>query len=263
MHPLRSRRRAAAARIGLLWTLAVVLAACGTPRPGDATGGEEPAPTTSAASSSPTDGQLLSAPQDLTPGVRYLHDRFRVPYVFTPPDPGGVGGVWHGGGGGQRAGEPFSGVSLDNAPGYPWVSLHAPERVYDPRRPTQLVPAPRDQQGWVRWLQRHPYLRARQLGPVTVGGVRGVQLETAKVSHNSAPASFCAPLPSCVPFHEFGTGGPGGPVGFLKGDRIRWIALQVQGTPLVIEYGTSTKHFRAFAPVAKRLLASVEFRPTR
>ena len=114
------------------------------------------------------------------------------------------------------------------------------------------------------WLLHHPSLRARQLGAVTVGGVRGVQLETAKVKvpRNGASASFCAPLPSCVPFHEFGTGGPGGPVGFLKGDRIRWIALQVQGTPLVIEYGTSTKHFRAFAPLANKLLGSVEFRPT-
>jgi hypothetical protein len=53
--------------------------------------------------------------------------------------------------------------------------------VYDPRRPTQLVPAPRNQQGWVAWLRRHPYLRARQLGAVTVGGVRGVQLETDRI----------------------------------------------------------------------------------
>ena len=262
MHLLRSRQRAAAARVGLLWMLALVLVACGTGRPGDATGAPKPAPTTSTASSSLAGAELLSAPQDLTPGVRYLHDRFRVPYAFTPPDTGGLGGPWHGGGGGQQAGEPFSGVSLDNSPGYPWVSFHAPDRVYDPRRPTRLVPAPRDQRGWMAWLQRHPYLRARQVGPVTVGGVRGVQLETAKVAGNSAPASFCAPLPSCVPFHEFGTGGPGGPVGFVKGDRIRWIALQVQGTPLVIEYGTSPEHFPAFAPLAKKLLGSVEFRPT-
>ena len=33
----------------------------------------------------------------------------------------------------------------------------------------------------------------------------------------------------------------------------------VGGTPLVIEYGTSTKHFPGFAPLAKKLLASVEF----
>jgi hypothetical protein len=65
-----------------------------------------------------------------------------------------------------------------------------------------------------------------------------------------------------VPFHAFGTGGPGGPVGFLKGDRIRWIVLTVHDTPLVIEYGTSPKHFPAFAPLANKLLASVEFRPT-
>ena len=133
MHPLRSRRRAAAARVGLPLILAALLAACGTARPGDATGGGEPAPRTGTATSSPTGAQLLSAPQDLTPGVRYLHDRFKVPYVFTPPDPAGFGGVWHGGGGGQKAGEPFSGVSLNDAPGYPWVSFHAPDRVYDPR----------------------------------------------------------------------------------------------------------------------------------
>jgi hypothetical protein len=262
MQLLGSRRCAVVAQLGLLWILAVVLAACGTGRPGDATDVGELAPTTSIASSGLADAQLLSAPQDLTPGTRYLHDRFRVPYVFTPPDPGGLGGIWHGGGGGQQAGEPFSGVSLDNAPGYPLVSFHAPDQVYDPRRPTRLVPAPRDQRGWVVWLHRHPHLRARQLGPVTVGGVGGVQLETAKVPGNSAPASFCTPLPSCVPFHEFGTGGPGGPVGFVKGDRIRWIVLQVRGTPLVIATLTSPKHFPAFAPLAKKLLASVEFRPT-
>jgi hypothetical protein len=262
MQLLRSRRRTVVAHVGLLCILAVVLAACGTRRPGDAAGDGESAPTTSTASSSPADAQLLSAPRDLTPGTRYLDDRFRVPYAFTPPDPGGLGGVWHGGGGGQKAGEPVSGVSLDNAPGYPWVSFHAPERVYDPRRPTRLVPAPRDQRGWVVWLHRHPYLQARQLGPVTVGGVRGTQLETAKVPRNSASPSFCAPLPPCVPFHEFGTGGPGGPVGFVKGDRIRWIVLQVRGTPLVIATLTSPKHFPAFAPLAKKLLGSVEFRPT-
>jgi hypothetical protein len=262
MQRLRRRRATAVTLVGLAAIVAVLAAACGTRQPTGPAGGDEPVPTASSATSSSAGAQLLNAPRDLTPGVRYLDDRFRVPYVFTPPDPGGLGGPWHGGAGGQQAGEPFSGISLDNAPGYPWVTLHAPEQVYDPRRPTRLVPAPHDEQGWVAWLQRHPNLRARRLGTVTVGGVRGIQLETARVSGTSAPASFCAPLPACVPFHAFGTAGPGGPVGFLKGDRIRWIVLTAYGTPLVIEYGTSPQHFPAFAPLAKKLLASVEFRPT-
>jgi hypothetical protein len=262
MNLSRSGPRAAVARVRLVAVLAVLVAACGTGQTTDTSSGK-PAPTTGAATSSPAGVQVLSAPRDLTPGGRYLDDRFRVPYAFTPPDPGGLGGPWHSGGGGEQAKEPFSGISLDYAPGDPGISFSAPESVYDPRRSTRLVPAPRDQQGWVAWLQAHPYLRAHKPAPVTIGGIRGMQLDS-KVVRNSAPASFCAPLPACVPIHEFGSRSPGGPVGVLAGDHIRLIVLQVQGTPLVIIYGAQgDQQFQAFAPLAKKLLASLQFHPTR
>jgi hypothetical protein len=261
MNRYQSGLLATAARVGLGAALAVLVAACGTGQAGDTSGGTPPL-TTSATTLSPAGVEVLTAPRDLTPGVRYLDDRFRVPYAFTPPDPGGLGGPWHSGGGGKQAGEPFSGISLDSAPGDPGISFSAPDRVYDPRRPTRLVPAPRDQQGWVAWLRAHPYLQAQKPAPVTIGGIRGIQLDS-KVVRNSAPESFCAPLPACVPIHEFGSGGPGGPVGALAGDHSRLIVLQVQGTPLVITYGAQgDKQFQAFAPLAKKLLASVQFYPT-
>jgi hypothetical protein len=261
MNLSQSGPRAAAARVRLVAVLAVLVAACGTGHTGD-TGGGKPPPATAATTLSPAGVQVLTAPRDLTPGVRYLDDRFRVPYAFTPPDPGGLGGPWHAGAGGKKGEEPFSGISLDYAPGDPGISFSAPDRVYDPRQPTRLVPAPRDQQSWVAWLQAHPYLRAQKPAPVTIGGIRGIQLDS-KVVKTSAPASFCAPLPACVPIHEFGTGGPGGPVGALKGDHSRLIVLEVEGRPLVITYGAQgDKQFQAFATLAKKLLASVEFRPT-
>lgn len=261
MNLSQSTPRTAAARVGLVAVLAVLVAACGTGQTRDSRGSQPP-PATEATTSSLEGVQVLTAPRDLNPGVRYLDDRFRIPYAFTPPDPGALGGPWHGGGGGKQAGEPFSGISLDYAPGNPGIVFSAPDRVYDPRRPNRLVPAPHDQQGWVAWLRAHPYLRAQKPASVTIGGIRGIQLDS-KVVRNSAPASFCAPLPACVPIHEFGSGGPGGPVGTVAGDRNRFIVLQLQGRPLVITYGTQgDKQFQGFAPLAKKLLASVEFRPT-
>jgi hypothetical protein len=119
MQLLRSRLGRAVARAGLVAIVIVLAAACGTGQSAGTTGEDEPVPTATTAPSTPGGAQLLNAPRDLTPGVRYLDDRFRVPYAFTPPDPGRLGGPWHGGAGGQQAGEPFSGISLDNAPGYP------------------------------------------------------------------------------------------------------------------------------------------------
>ena len=137
-----------------------------------------------------------------------------------------------------------------------FFNLRKVKGIYDPKGQNhpiaagsgaiESVPTPDE---LVRWFQHHPYLETSNPDPITVGGVKGVQfdVETANLRKGDC----------CVDIFALSTGGPS-EVFFLKQEH--YIVLNdVKGVPVVIAYNDLKDHFHKFAPVAEKVLQSVEW----
>jgi len=108
------------------------------------------------------------------------------------------------------------------------------------------VPAPGE---LVRWFQHHPYLQTSEPEPVSVGGVEGVQFDVVTTNLRKGDC--------CVNIFALSTGGPS-EVFFLNQNH--YIVLNdVKGVPVVIYYNDLKDHFHKFAPVAEKVLQSVQW----
>ena len=137
-----------------------------------------------------------------------------------------------------------------------FFNLRKVEGIYKPRGPTgatEPVPAPDELVGW---FQRHPYLKTSKPEPVTVGGVEGVQFDVLLVNQPMNHKGVCGDS-GCLDIFKLSTGGSSEVFG-LK--REHYIVLEdVKGVPVVIYYNNSKDEFDEFAPVAKKVLDSVEW----
>src|SRR5215218_3963426 len=138
--------------VGLLGTLLILaLSACGGA--GAGAGGQEEA----------TGRPLPCCPQVLGPG-EYHSVTFKPPLSFK------VGKGW------ENAAEQLPAFILlgyEGGTGDNYLTFANVKEVFKPGT-LEVVDAPKDLVGW---LQHHPYLKTSQPKPVTVGGVKGVQLE--------------------------------------------------------------------------------------
>src|SRR5215217_5647979 len=134
--------------VGLLGTLLVLaLSACG------GAGGQEQA----------KGRPLPQDPQALSPG-EYHSVEFKPPLSFK------VGKGW------ENAAEQLSefiNLGYEGGTGVNYLSFANVKEVFKPGT-LEAVDAPKDLVGW---LQHHPLLQTSEPQPVTVGGVKGVQLE--------------------------------------------------------------------------------------
>src|SRR5215212_6323958 len=142
------KARAALLGVGLLVTLLLLaLSACG------GAGGQEQA----------KGRPLPQDPQALSPG-EYHSVEFKPPLSFK------VGKGW------ENAAEQLSefiNLGYEGGTGVNYLSFANVKEVFKPGT-LEAVDAPKDLLGW---LQHHPYLKTSKLQPVTVGGVKGVQLD--------------------------------------------------------------------------------------
>ena len=132
------------------------------------------------------------------------------------------------------------------------ISFANVEEVFKPGT-TNVVEAPKDLVGW---LQHHPYLKTSKPQPVTLGGVKGEQLEVL-VDH--LPKDYYGNCGTdCLDiFNQSG----GEQIGYFGEDRGRrvFVLEDVKGDTVVIWYAAPLDVFDEFAPEAQKVVDSVKW----
>src|SRR5215208_4125924 len=182
----------------------------------------------------------------LSPGVN-------VADVFDPAFEFEVGNGW-------GVEETADSVGIRNPPKRS-LSFANPLYVYDPSNPSEPkeVPAPENAKEWLSWFQSHPNLETSKPVPVSVGGASGMQIDvTASSKLENYSRKICSKKP-CIPLYPTG-GGPifAQPSGTGKD---RYVIVDVRGQTVIINVVAPPGKFDAFAPKAKKVLASVEWTP--
>ena len=129
-----------------------------------------------------------------------------------------------------------------------------PLRVYDPSNPggRKLIPAPKDPDKWVLWLQRHPNLESSKPVPVRMEGEKGVRIDVTATSKQAN----CEGDP-CVPLFPIADGGEISP-GVQETDR--FVIVDVRGKTVVIDAFAPVDKFEEFVKKAAQVLDSVEWK---
>ena len=190
----------------------------------------------------------------LTSGA-YIADRFKPPFRFR------VGQGWL-----AYIHKPkFVFLSLGEADllrpkALSFQTLH---RVVEPKAANlftgKLLPPPQDLTGW---LQDHPHLNAGSPTITTVGETPAVQIDAVV---KSAPKRYGAPGVQdggCpAPCAILWTTEPEGAsfVFFVKGEKVRFILLKVDGKDVVITIEAISREFDQVAAESERVLATLTF----
>jgi len=125
------------------------------------------------------------------------------------------------------------------------------KEVYKPGT-TNVVEAPKDLLGW---LQQHPYLKTSKPKPVTVGGVKGEQLEVLVDHLPKNPNGYCGS--DCLDIFNLSSNQTGY---FREVNKRRVIVLEdVKGDTVVIWYAGAPDTFAKFAPKAQKVIDSVKW----
>jgi hypothetical protein len=123
----------------------------------------------------------------------------------------------------------------------------------------KLVRPPQDLVGW---LQHHPYMDVGATSTITVGGVQGIQVDAV---FTSAPKRYGAPgaenrgCPApCVILWTVEDKGASF-VFFVKGEKVRFIILPVDGKDVVITIEALPNEFDQTVSEAEQVLTTVAF----
>jgi hypothetical protein len=133
-----------------------------------------------------------------------------------------------------------------------FISFANVKEVFKPGT-IKVVDAPKDLVGW---LQQNPYLKTSKPQPVTVGGVKGEQLEVV-VDH--LPKDYYGNCGTdCLDiFYQSG----GDRIGYFTEGRKRkvFVLEDVKGDTVVIWYAAPLDVFDEFAPEAQKVVDSVKW----
>jgi hypothetical protein len=122
---------------------------------------------------------------------------------------------------------------------------------------TNVVEAPEDLVGW---LQHHPYLKTSKPEPVTVGGVKGEQMEVLIDHLPKDPNGYCDAGPSgCLDIFNLSGGDEIGYFGKNFNARRLTVLEDVKGDTVVIWYAGPPDTFDKFAPKAQKVVDSVKW----
>ena len=117
-----------------------------------------------------------------------------------------------------------------------------------------MVDAPKDLVGW---LQDHPYLKTSKPQPVTVGGVKGEQLEVLVDRLAQGPQRY---VWHGLLGHSFNQSGGEQVAIFREVNKRRVFVLEdVKGDTVVIWYAGPPDTFDKFAPKAQKVVDSVKW----
>ena len=133
------------------------------------------------------------------------------------------------------------------------------QEVYEPIRSgtPERVDAPKDMVGW---FQHHPYLRTVKQEPVTIGGVKGVQLDMVVEDPPKDYYAMCNSklgITDCVDVVAL----EGFPfLAFEEGIKERVIVLEdVKGETVTIDFGAAEPKFDEFAPEGQKVVDSIKW----
>jgi hypothetical protein len=130
------------------------------------------------------------------------------------------------------------------------------KKVYKPGT-ANVVEAPKDLVGW---LQHHPYLKTSKPQPVTVGGLKGEQLEVLIDHLPKDPNGYCDPYPSgCLDIFNLSGGDELGYFGKNHNKRRVIVLGDVKGDTVVIWFAGPPDTFDKFAPKAQKVVDSVKW----
>ena len=118
----------------------------------------------------------------------------------------------------------------------------------------KVVDAPQDLVGW---LQQHPYLKTSKPQPVTLGGVKGEQLEVV-VDHLPKDYSGNCGTDCLDIFYQSG----GEQIGYFNAinrERRVFVLEDVKGETVVIWFASTADKFDKFAPEAQKVVDSVKW----
>ncbi len=128
--------------------------------------------------------------------------------------------------------------------------MRIPE-VYKPGT-QKVVKAPEDM---VEWFEHHPYLKTSKPESVTVGGVKGKQIDVVL----EAPEDYYGQCGSgdCMDMWMLSTGEA---LWFVEEAKTRLIILEeVKDNTVVIDIGTSASEFDEYVPEAEKVLDTVKW----
>src|SRR5215217_3764005 len=219
---------AALLMVGLLGTLLVLaLSACG------GAGGQE-----EQAKSRP----LPQDPQALSPG-EYHSVTFKPSLSFK------VVKGW------EIAAEQLSefiNLGYEGGTGVNYLSFANVKEVFKPGT-LEMVDAPKDLVGW---LQHHPYLKTSKPQPVTVGGVKGEQLDVlVELPKDYSVDPECSDCLDIAPLSNDQEAAI-----FMEVNKRKVIVLEdVKGDTVMIWFAAPPDEFDEFAPEAQKVVDSVKW----
>src|SRR5215213_1380477 len=117
-----------------------------------------------------------------------------------------------------------------------------------------VVDAPQDLVGW---LQQHPYLKTSKQEPVTLGGVKGEQLEVV-VDH--LPKDYYGNCGTdCLDIFYQSGGEEIGYFNAINRERKFFVLEDVKGETVAIWFASTADKFDEFAPEAQKVVDSVKW----
>src|SRR5918994_6483366 len=220
----------------IIWLATVALITLAVSACGGGAGGEQQA----------TGRPLPAGAQDLRPG-EYRTEVFKPALSFT------VGKGWA-----LECPEWPDKVCLLPPGEQTLFKFHNVDEVY---KPSELIdisgettPPPADLVGW---LEQHPYLQTDKPEPVTVGGIKGEQID---VVVGELPKNYPEGLCSfdCV---QLTLGSVGDEWAVEEGNKDRVTVLEdVKGETVIIEFGSPAAKFDEYWPEVEKVVQSVKWK---
>ena len=139
------------------------------------------------------------------------------------------------------------------------------QRVYEPTKSGLpiVVNTPKDLVGW---LEHHPYLKTSDPEPVSVGGVKGLQLDVAVAKdlpddyHSGVCSWIAEPEEECVDLFKVSTPQVS-PVFVSESTKTHLIVTkdELSGLTVAMGYASRSTNFEEFAPEAQKVIDTVEW----
>jgi hypothetical protein len=138
------------------------------------------------------------------------------------------------------------------------------QRVYEPNKSATpiVVNAPKDLVGW---LEHHPYLKTSDPEPISVGGVKGLQLDVTVAKdlpedYHSGACSSIADPEECVDLFSVSTPSHS-PVFVSESSKLHLIVSkdELSGLTVTMGYASRSTNFDEFAPEAQKVIDTVEW----